>query len=70
MVVRNNNPEDLQDMKEIILETAVPGQVPGQAVQELVGVIDERIALLRETDPDYPPYIEKEPIVAIPLDDY
>jgi hypothetical protein len=66
MVVRDNDPESLQDMKEIILETAVPGQ----DVQKVFGVIDERIALLQETDPDYPPSTHMETIVAIPLDDY
>ena len=70
MVVRNNDPEDLQDIKEIILETAVPGQVPGQDVQELVRAIDERIALLRETEPDERRFRVEETVIAVPLDDY
>jgi hypothetical protein len=70
MVVRNNDPEHLKNIKETILKKAVPGQVPGQDVQQLVAAIDERIALLRETDPFYPRYIVEEPIAVIPLDDY
>lgn len=48
MVVRNNDPEDLEDIKQILLETGGSGD----GVKKVLGAIDERIALLRETEPD------------------